>query len=60
MELHPITHRERKLTIAVVIVAFGILLVPEKMLANLHEKGIAVAQEGIHCLCLSCSCSVRK
>jgi hypothetical protein len=44
-EPHPITHRERVLMMTIVVVALGIPLDLKKTLTNLHEEGIAIAQE---------------
>jgi hypothetical protein len=57
---HPITHRELKLTMEVVVVALSIQLGLEKALVSLCEEGIGVAQEGVNRLRLRCPCDVLK
>jgi hypothetical protein len=57
---HPIPQHELQLLVEVVVLALGMLLGLEKTLANLHEEGIAIAQQRVHRLCLSCPCGVRK
>lgn len=53
MEPHLVTHRELQFSVVVVIVPLGVLLVLEKMLANLRKEGVVVMQERIRRLRLS-------
>lgn len=59
---HPITHRERKLTMVAVVVVLDILLGRdrEEKFANLREEDVVVTQEGIHHFFLNCHCDVLK
>jgi hypothetical protein len=50
----PITHRELKFMMTVLIVALSILLGLEKTLVYLREEAIVVTREGIDRLHLSC------
>lgn len=51
-EPHPIDHRELKLTLMSVVIAFSVLLCLEMTVTNLRDEGVTIAHKGVH-LCLS-------
>jgi hypothetical protein len=51
-EQHPCAHVELHLTMALIIVALGVLLGLKKTLVNLRQEHVAVLQHGVPRLCL--------